>query len=224
MTLEELESRCDDLQRRVAERTPGHASRSPPRPHSRYNATSASSARPQSPNRSHYDAAPTMSPRPADTSVNNSSATVSGQGMSFSDTAFAVNSLEREKSRLEEQLRLVNLHLAAYRQLQDRGGAPPAATRDAGQTASSVLWQQHQAASNASRHVTPRATTGTTSAPVASTSSPTRRRSPPRQRSPPRASVQTEQIYEELRQIRRAREEREAQRRAAMSAASPNRM
>ena len=228
LSLEELESRCDSLQRRVAERTPvGHANRSPPRP-SRYAPSagalnSSSSARPPSPR----GAAAPVSPVPP---LRQHSGASPRRGhddgtvlLSGSDISFAVSSLEREKTRLEEQLRLVNLHLAAYRHVQQQGQRG---------TQAALQLNNHSARSEASGAMPshPGSAGSTTpryahdsSATQNPPASPSRRRSPPRGRSPPRASIQTEQIYEELRQIRRAREEREAQRRAAMGVSSPSR-
>jgi hypothetical protein len=220
MSLEELESRCDSLQRRVAERTPtpstnggGGARRSPQRP-SRFPAGYERASSPPAARARHLDVSGPVSPHP----VRGRDQLDAPQqpGLSASDIGFAVSALEREKSKLEEQLRLVNLHLAAYRQLQDR---PAAMSTNSNATPSSALWQAHVASGRpAAMTPTPTQMQRPSSAAPVTTTSPTRRRSPPR------ATVQTEQIYEELRQIRRAREEREAQRRAAAGAASPPRM
>ena len=212
MTLEELENRCEMLQRRVQERTPRGANRSPPRPRGGFDR----SANMSSPGRSvvmHRDAAEQLSPR------NEVSRAPAGAptGLSKSDVSFALSSLERERARLEEQLRLVDIHIAAYHQLEGRPAAaqPPAA----GPAVSHYPRADHDVSSASHAPVSPPPPRRS-----GANVSPTRPRSPPRGRSPPRASIQTEQIYEELRQIRRAREEREAQRRAAAGAASPTRL
>lgn len=135
---------------------------------------------------------------------------------------YAVSQLEREKARLEEQLRLVNTHLAAYRALQAAPQRPAAAAPP-----SRALPPSSPPPASASR-VSPAGNRdmGRALSPRNATLSPTRNRSPARAAASVAASpsVQTEQIYEELRQIRRAREEREAQRRAAVGATSPVRL
>jgi hypothetical protein len=133
-------------------------------------------------------------------------------GLSKSDVSFALTSLEREKARLEEQLRLVNTHIAAYRQLEGRPRAAAVMPPNGNSMRHSSALASRADVSGPVSPPPPRRETGTVS--------PSRRGG----RSPPRGSIQTEQIYEELRQIRRAREEREAQRRAAAGAASPTRL
>lgn len=123
---------------------------------------------------------------------------------------------------------MTETHLRAYKQLQQimiqnpqgssaqgqgRASANVNVERSVGPTQSAGNFAQHQTAAGPT---SPRRATG-------GSPSPTRAISPRRQYTPltapsPSASatLQTEQIYDELRQIRKAREEREAQRRAQM--------
>jgi hypothetical protein len=134
------------------------------------------------------------------------------------DVAVAIGQLEREQFRLQEQLTLVQHSLEAYRvvqQLYDSGNisaaAPAAASPKRSERQPSPVPPriEHGSATPSispipSQRADYRADAGST-AKVTRNSS----------------ELQTEQIYEELRLIRKAREEREAQRRAQMY--SPNR-
>lgn len=215
VSLEELEARCDMLQRRVLDRAPPTAAtRSPPRP------THHSPASQQ----------PSLAPGTALASPPRSAAPPAlPSGPSPTDIATAVAALEREKARLENELRVVNTHLQMYAMMRGARNAnagvnvsPPPAPIMAPTTSSHTQLSSTYG--------------GTTQRPI---TSPVRHRSPGRssgaampsspsrgatlQRTPVPApsagatagNIAAEQIYEELRQIRRAREEREAQRRAA---------
>jgi len=201
VSLEELEARCDLLQRRVLERSGAAAAqsvaRSPPRASPAFIGATAGTTVPAGSSPSAIAASPS----------------VVASALSPADVRAAVSHLEREKARLENELRLVNTHLAAYHSL---GLAVPAAAPLGGV-----------------RALSPRSSVASAMSPVPphSVTSPMRHRSPARtgggltRHSPSRVgggNVAAEQIYEELRQIRRAREEREAQRRAA-AVTSPGR-
>jgi hypothetical protein len=145
--------------------------------------------------------------------------------LSFHEISATITQLERDKARLQEQLSMTETHLRAYKQLQQimiqnpqgssaQGRTSANAERPVAPTQSAGNYAPHQTAQ--AGPTSPRRVTG-------GSPSPTRAISPRRQYTPltapsPSASatLQTEQIYDELRQIRKAREEREAQRRAQM--------
>lgn len=298
LTLDELESRCEMLQRRVLERAPnsilmasGGSSnnsmppsqvsfmRSPPRRPSSSTAGASLVARggstPSGGNQaalpSSYLSSPSRqgptssSQGPSGCGISSLSVNVGGAALlapspfTPSDVSFAVSSLEREKARLEEQLRLVNIHLHAYRVMQQPPLRPASALDGtsgvvgvcSASTPRSTLLLGSPTRGSRYLPSAPPPTSSTSTILVSQSSlmpkspSPSRNRSPPRHSPvtlgngttsytglgaaslpsphtpppgptvPPTASLQTEQIYEELRLIRKAREEREAQRRNA---------
>lgn len=199
-SLEELEARCEALSRRVVDRP---AVRSPPRGAAR-----------------------------VETSIVANATQHSGDGPGFNqvdcphltpqDVATAVASLEREKYRLEEQLRLVNMHLAAYRVVQ-QSQQQPQRRHEGSYESNSAQRSPPPSTSHAASPQPPMTTYAHNSPPSAiqpvrasldigrPATSPSR---------PSSATSQTEHIYEELRQIRKMREDREAARHAQLQAQS----
>jgi len=224
LALEQLEARCDQLQRRIGDkqhspsRKPG-GSLSPTRGRL---TTTASFAGAASTNR-------------ASSLAGGSSGSSGGASLPSHEMAWALQKLERDKARLEEELRLVNLNIAAFRQLMQLPLAapkPPSSTEERLLTASSATVALGGAPAKAAPIPRERATQVLSSA----LTSPARARSPPAlaaaarleptARSTPAAaasvvpaSLPNDQIAEELRRIRRAREEREAQRRLSAALA-----
>ena len=226
LSLEDLEARCDMLQRRVNERSGHSVTSSPPRP-------ANSSGLAYSPAASRTVSSPIASARMAQaTAANNGTSRPqpvnSDHPLNFHDISTALSQLERERTRLQEQLAQTDTHIRAYRQLQQIMVQNPNAVTAAAQNTTSASYQapanRNLDTSNISSSSmgSPRR-----AAPVSAASpSPTRHVSPRRGMAssnpsvqPSAATLQTEQIYEELRQIRKAREEREAQRRAQANAA-----
>jgi hypothetical protein len=200
-SLEELEARCEALSRRVVERPARSPLRHGTRP---------------------TEVAITANPPSA---YQEQSITDSSQ-LNPQDIATAVASLEREKYRLEEQLKLVNCHLVAYRIVQQSSNHQPQAIR---RQIEAPQFEAAQAAQRSPITVSPPMPQPVQRYPhasEASNSTPALVRapvelqqstSPPR---PPSAPSQTEHIYEELRQIRKMREEREAARHSQLQAQS----
>ena len=238
MALEELESRCDQLQRRM---TTDKRS-SPTRVHTPTPTHSAPSGTARA-------ATPTSAQFLQQKQQTQQSDVLPPQPH---EIAFAVQRLEQDKARLEGELRLVNAHLATYRYLMKLPAPLPSALDAA-------------AASAASRDSARFLSTATASAALGVRPKPSERdlmlatastgalRSPPRtagrelhspahrggatssaaaaagERSGSRggsaggavvpSALPNDQIAEELRRIRRAREERESQRRLSAALA-----
>jgi hypothetical protein len=136
LALDELEARCDQLQRRMA--------------------TSASSdSRRASPVRSGRST-PTLTT----VAMSNALPANGGGGASHilppqpHEIAFAVQQLEKEKQRLEEQLRAVNTHLQTYRYLMKMPSPLPSAAALDNATAATALGGRAGSNSNNSGGVT----------------------------------------------------------------------
>lgn len=240
MSLEELEARCETLQRRVQDRgTAGSAMRSPPRPYS--GAARASSpvrlrgSTPPSGFSAASAVAPPLSPPPVRALPTQAAATVD-EVLSPSEVARAIQALEAERGRLEDQLLQIRTHLRAYRQLQSvqyqqaapaamqlftnpylqptlAASTPATAAHDVRSEDPLPTHANRSAHLSPTRHRSPRHTPaqGTTTTLETSSAVGGRTSAP---------SLKTEEIYRELDAIRKAREEREAQRRVAMQAAA----
>lgn len=205
-SLEELEARCEALSRRVVDRP---AARSPSR--------NAPGNRPAALETAIITAAGEYQHHQQSYGADNPAS------LSPQDIATAVASLEREKYRLEEQLRLVNTHLAAYRIVQQTSSHQPrrpevVSQSDAAHRSPILAVQAPTSPSSVSQVVTrftPHVEAVNPLPPLKGSAEGSN--SPPR---PPSATSQTEHIYEELRQIRKMREEREAARHSQLQAQS----